>query len=1011
MKNSNTFRNGIVLLLAALAGCVPARAVDGSRDVSQYLRQRWEAPQGMPGMVNAIAQTPDGYLWVGTDTGLYRFDGRGFRLMRADTAGIGPIDHVRALAADSEGALWIWMQSTALLRYAHGAFERVGGESWDQMRITGMSRANGSDGAGVLLATLSRGIVHLSANRLEQLGQFRGTLAISVAQTTDGRVWLGTRDRGLLRLDHGKALPVDGALPDQKMNCLLPGPQGQLWIGTDHGLALWDGRALSERHFPAPLDSAQILSLVLDRDGNLWAGTTQGLVRYNTRAAEAHAELLPPSPGDEAHPVTAVIEDREGNLWMGGPRGIERLRDSTFVTFADRAGPGAVFADHAGRVWFAPRTGGVSWFRDGVAHPVLADGLAGDVVYSISGNGDDVWLGRQFGGVTHLQVSGDNARAQTTVLQGPGYSHVVYAVQAARDGSAWLGTLTGGVFHLADGKLKEYTRDDGLAPGSVNALEEDRDGHLFVGTSSGLSEFSEGHWQTTRQLSELPIGEVLSLLEDRKGVLWVGTSTGLGYMGRTGVAAAGRERALFREKILGLAEDRAGWLWVTTPAHVFRVRRAALLAGPLSDGDVRLFDEADGLRSAAGVKRSRSVVSDAEGRVWVATPKGLAMAKPEGEAGSLPAIAHVDQVLVDGTLASSGDGTMSAAAQKRIAFRFTGLSFRAPERVRYRYRLDGFDRGWSEPTADTEAIYTNLSPGRYQFRVMASDSDGQWSPLEAVAPIRILPRFWQTWWFRAMLVLLAALITVFAYRVRMRALMRSSNRMLEERLAERTRIAQELHDTLLQGFFSASMQLRVVADNVAADAPARPQLDRILVLMGKVMDQGRNAVQGLRSSAEESVWLEEACRNLVRDLADEEHAEYGVFVEGNVRELRHGVQAEIVRVVQEALGNATRHAQASRIDVVIDYEPQALRVSVRDNGVGVAADILANGREGHWGLPGMRERAESIGGTLEMTSALESGTTVELAVPANSAYRRYMKNGVLNWLVEVYRARPAAPHL
>lgn len=1022
MRNSNTFRSGLLragVVLGLLFGGFCAHAVDGSRSMAQYLRQRWEAAQGMPGMVNAMAQTPDGYLWIGTDSGLYRFDGRGFRLMRADAADIGSIDHVRALAADSDGSLWIWMQSTSLLRYAHGAFQRAGGASWDAMRITGMSRANGPNHEGILLSTLSRGIVHLTAGRLEQLGQFRGTLAISVAQTSEGRVWLGTRDRGLMMLNNGGFQPVAGALPDQKMNTLLPGPDGQLWIGTDNGLALWDGKQLVPKTFPAPLDHAQILSLVLDRDGNLWAGTSQGLVRYNAHAKAATAEVLPAAGGEPQRPVTAVLEDREGNLWFGGPRGIERVRDSTFAAYM---GPpdvaGAVFVDADHRVWFAPRTGGVAWYRDGVRHAVVADGLDNDTVYSITGSGDSLWLGRRFGGVTHLVMEGDHAKATTVPLRTGALSHVVFAEKADASGGVWVGTLTGGVYHLAAGMMVQYTRADGLLAGSVSAIENDLDGRVYVGTSSGLSELFRGHWQTYNQMAGLPMGEVTALFEDSGGVLWVGTGIGLGYLTNNGLAATARERTLFHERILGIAEDRAGWLWMTTPGHVFKVRRSSLLANHVTDADVRVFDEADGLRSVGSVRRSQPVVSDNDGMIWIATPGGLMMAHPESEGReALPALPHVEQMVVDGTSMPTPEGngaaesTVSAAAQKRIAFNFTGLSFRVPERVRYRYRLDGFDRGWSEPTAETQAIYTNLSPGRYDFRVMASDSDGQWSPLVARTAIRILPRFWQTWWFRAVLVLLTAFAVLFFYRLRMRAMVLSSNRMLEERLTERTRIAQELHDTLLQGFFSASMQLRVVADNVEPGSAARSQLDRILALMGKVLDQGRDAVKGLRSSAEDSVWLEDACRTMARDQAGEEDVAYDVTVEGNVRELRHGVQAEVTRIVQEALGNAMRHSHATRIDVMIRYQPQALRVAVRDNGVGVPAQILTHGREGHWGLAGMRERAETIGGSLEVTSVLESGTSVELAVPANSAYRRYMKNGLLNWLIEVYRARRTAPHL
>jgi signal transduction histidine kinase len=328
---------------------------------------------------------------------------------------------------------------------------------------------------------------------------------------------------------------------------------------------------------------------------------------------------------------------------------------------------------------------------------------------------------------------------------------------------------------------------------------------------------------------------------------------------------------------------------------------------------------------------------------------------------------------------------------QRIRFGYSGLILSVPDRVRYRYRLDGFDRAWSEPAAVREAVYTNLPPGRYRFRVMATNPDGIWSTNEAAVPLEVDPLFWQTWWFRLSVVLGCMASILALYRIRLSQLTSRINLRFQERLAERTRIAQELHDTLLQGFLSASMQVHVAADRLPEDSSVKPTLTRALELMRQVIDEGRNAVQGLRSAQSASLDLEHAFSGIQQELVTGEQAseevDFRVIVDGEQRPLHPVLRDEVYRIGREALINAFRHAQAKKIEMELRYSPNRLRILVRDDGCGIDPNVLQSGRDGHWGLSGMRERADRIGAELHVMSGHSAGTEIELSIPGNVAFQ------------------------
>jgi ligand-binding sensor domain-containing protein/signal transduction histidine kinase len=1028
LRSLNTFRdNGLGLRLlfgCAIAGflvlsfTVSVSGVDPTRTVSQYIHDLWGTERGWPGgSITAIAQTSDGYLWIGTDKGLIRFDGLNFRhFERADPDPmlIGP---VRTLLVDASDNLWILLQNTIVFRYRNGKFALVRG--WSENGTTAMARGRSGE---VLLSSLAEGTVTYSDNRFRTLSAAAlladaarvtyseapdpkatpfswfdrmavpTSLVISMAQTEDGRIWLGTEGRGLFYLQEARVSST--GLVNTKINCLLPFQNSELWVGTAKGALRWNGHKLTSAGIPSSLRNLDVRSILRDRDSNLWIGTSLGLFRYNASGVS----LL--SVDETTGPVSALFEDREGNIWIGSARGLEQLRDSAFVAYAlphlDSQSTGPLHADSGGRVWVAPIQGGLRWLKEGKSGVVTVDGIASDVVYSITGTGkDDVWVGRQQGGLTHLRYTGNTLTAKTYTQADGLAQDRVYAVYRSRDGTVWSGTLNRGVSELKNGHFTNYSVADGLAANTVSSIAESPDGTMWFGTTNGVSAMSQGGWRTYTANDGLPSEDIHCLLQDSASILWIGTAEGLAYLsdGRVHIPRAAPESV--KAPIFGIEEDKNGRLWIATSDHVLRVPRDRLLSGALKSADVRAFDQADGLGSTQGVRRSRSVVADPAGRIWFSLGNGLSVVDPSRVAmTSALAIAQIEALSVDGGPVSIQDKIHIPASPRRITFTYTGLSLATPERVRFKYFLEGFDRAWSEPVATREAVYTNLSAGFYRFRVLASNGDSLWNDSETSLRFEIEPLFWQTRWFWTTCVVLILLSVWSIHRYRLFHVTRQFNLRLEERVGERTRIARELHDTLLQSFQGLLLRFQA-ATNLLPKRPeeAKQGFESAIDQAAKAITESRDAVQGLRSSTAVSSDLALAISTLGEELASSETnqnaAELEVEVEGTPRNLHPILRDEVYRIAGEAVRNAFKHAKAKQIEVEIRYDEGQLRVRVRDDGKGIDAKYLNDDeRPGHYGLRGMRERAKLLGGKLAVWSELDAGTEVELLIPAARAYEK-----------------------
>jgi signal transduction histidine kinase len=344
------------------------------------------------------------------------------------------------------------------------------------------------------------------------------------------------------------------------------------------------------------------------------------------------------------------------------------------------------------------------------------------------------------------------------------------------------------------------------------------------------------------------------------------------------------------------------------------------------------------------------------------------------------------------------DSSKIAAGNRSITFNYASNNLSSPERIRFRYRLEGVDQGWSNVVASRQVVYSHLGPGPYRFRVIASDSDGLWNGPELAFPFVIEPEFWQTWWFRASFLSAFLLAIAGVYRLRMYQLTQHLNALFKERLEERTRIAQELHDTLLQGFISASMQLDVAEDQLPEDSPAKPVLRNLLELMRRVTEEGRSTLRGLRTPAPDSRNLELAFARIRQEFAVNDKIDFRVIAQHSSRPLRPLIRDEAYRIGREAVVNSLLHARANTIEVEVEYASGYFRVLVRDDGCGIDPQLLHKGREGHWGLSGMRTRSESIGASLKLRSRVGSGTEVELTVPSAIAFEGPSRRPASRWL-------------
>lgn len=963
-----------------------AHALDPSRELSQFGHEVWLTENGLPqNTVHAIAQTADGYIWIGTEEGLARFDGVKFTVFDKHNTPAIKSNYIRTLLADRQGTLWIGT-AQGLVRMLNGKFtlftrddglpsESIQAVYEDRERNLWVATANG---LGLLK---SGGLTTFTTKERLISGSIQALL-----EDSNGALWIAT-PYGVGRLKDGKFTnyTVRDGLGSTSVRAIQEDRKGRIWFGSLGGLTSLEGDRFKTYTTRDGLPNDRVISLQTDRDGGLLIGTAGGLCRFSD------GRFTTFNAGDalSTSTILSLLEDLEGNLWIGTESGgINLLKDTKFTTYTVRNGLSndlvkSIYEDNAGNTWIGTDGGGLNLLRNGKINAYTTrDGLASNVVLSLAGdNAGNLWIGTP-DGLNRL-----NQGKFTTYTSADGLaSNNVRSLCLDRHGNLWIGTR-GGLTRMKNGVFKTFTEVDGLPNDLITTLYEDTRGNLWIGTFGGLGRLTNEEFTTFTTGDGLSSDAVISLHEDSDGTLWIGTNGGgLNGLKDGKLTTYTTSNGLLDDVVYRILEDGRNNLWLSCRKGIFHISKRELdefakgmigSIAPVAYGtaDGMMTRECSGGGDPAGWRGS-------DGKLWFPTIKGVAMINPERlKTNSHAPPVVIEQIRIDDQSFAPADRLELPAGTTRFDLDYTAPSFVAPEKVRFRYKLEGFDNDWIDSGTRRIAYYTNLRPGTYTFRVIASNNDGVWNHTGAAVSLYLKPYFYQTYWFYAVCLLALVMLAWLLFRLRVRGMQTQFSAVL----AERTRIAREIHDNLAQEMAGLSVQLEVIARRMPPEADtAMSALDRARLQVRHGLAEARRYVWELRSPTLENKDLPTALAETARRLTQDTAIHAQVEVNGTFRPLAQSVEGNLLRIGQEAINNAVKHAHAQRILVNLVFDAKRVQLIIRDDGHGFDNQVARNGRNGHFGIIGMRERAEQIGGTLSIESTDDSGTEVVADVPISS---------------------------
>lgn len=959
-----------------------ALGLDSNRELSQFRHEVWLTENGLPqNTVHSIAQTSDGYIWIGTEEGLARFDGIRFTVFNKQNTPQFKSNFVRTLLADRHGALWIGT-AEGLLRLFQGRFTLF---TTSDGLPSDTIQAVYEDRAGILWVATATGLGLFKGGTVTTFTSKERLISGSIQalfEDREGALWICT-PYGLGRLKDGKFAnyTVRDGLGSNGVRSIQQDRDGRLWFGTLSGLSLYSGGRFTTFTTRDGLPSDRIIALCADREGSLWVGTANGLSRFRDNHFTNFA------PGESLTTTAlSLLEDREGNLWIGTESGgLNLLKDTKFTTYTMRNGLSSdyvksVYEDNAGNIWIGTDGGGLNLLAGGTfKRYTTRDGLASNTVLALFGDpGGNLWVGTPDG----LSRFRDGSFKTYTSADGLA-NGFVRSINGDQNGNLWIGTR-GGLTRFKNGNFKNYTEADGLANDFVSSILSDTKGSLWIGTLGGLSRFSNDEFTNFTSKDGLLNDYVTSLYEDSEGTLWIGTGGGgLNRLKNGRVTAFTSRQGLVDDVIYRILEDGSNNLWLSCRQGIFHISKKdfdELANGKTSSITPIAYGTADGMmtRECSG-GGDPGGWKGRDGKLWFATIKGVAVIDPQRiKINEQPPPVVIEEIRIDDQSIMANDNLKLGPGQTRFDIYYSAPSYVAPEKVRFKYRLEGFDKDWVDVGTRRVAYYTNLRPGSYRFQVIASNNDGVWNQTGASFTLYLKPYFYQTYWFYAVCILGLALLSWQLYRLRVRRIEAQFGAVL----AERTRIAREIHDNLAQEMLGISVQLELVARTLPSQAEvAREHLDRVRRLVRHGISEARRYVWDLRSQSLENKDLPAALSETARRLTAETSIETQVQVSGTFRPLTRLVEDNLLRIGQEAINNVVRHAAAQHILVNLVFDARRVRLSVQDDGRGFDSQSTGNGSTGHFGLVGMRERATQLGGTLSINTGNGSGTEIVVDVP------------------------------
>jgi signal transduction histidine kinase/ligand-binding sensor domain-containing protein len=944
------------LMAIALASSCRALAVE------RYVVSSWAHRDGLPStLIYAITQTRDGYLWLGTSDGLVRFDGINFDHRKLIVNSELMLGAVTALHGAKDGALWIGSAS--------GSVTKMSGTHLRKYRLGAQVEAIVEPSVGDIWVIANTGLYRFANEEQGELAPVESVASAKIVglfETGRGAFLLGTRDLPLKMVNdvtQFAAVYAHRVALNGHTFLLSEGRRGDVWL-TDGTYQKDDTHSV----------------FLHDRRGYFWAGSpAAGLIRTSSDGPRTTPELA-------NRLVESLFEDREGNVWVGSNNGLYRFRYGKVFSFTTRDGlandrVSSVAAD--GKVvWVGTQSG-----LDRIDGLGVQEYLRRVNVLTVkAARNHQIWVGSREG-VFRVTDSGDVSRPKLVV---PELSSVT-AIEEDTAGSIWLLDTQKGLYRWRDGLVVSIGSKPEFGPGNISSIRAQSDGTVWIGFSAGgVSIFRDNGFHDS-QVSGTARGIVYDVYMEKPDLIWLASDTGLYRFSGNASAAWNAKNGLPGNRVLWLQPEGSDWLWLGFSTGIARVRRSDLLrtdgAAP-HNAPSNFYDFEDGLL-ANPVRQSQAAASlDSQGKLWVTTSAGIAIIDSRHmEKNSLPPNVLIERVVGNNRDVAIGSSIRFPPLTKNLEIDYNGLSLAVPQKLQFRYQLVGYDKQWQDAGNRRQAFYTNLQPGPYRFHVLAANDDGVWNQDGANIEFTIQPAFQQTEMFKIVCFAAAALLAWGIYRLRMQRLRAAWNARLETRLAERTRIAQELHDDLLQSAMGVSLQIELVDSLVEEPPLAKAHLQRALTLSRALMQKGREVLRDLREKTRDASDIAKALSTSIQEAQQEGGPSATLSVEGTPRSVNPLVADDLAQIGSQAIANAFQHAGAKRIEVHLNYKTTELRLQVNDDGRGMSPRIAESGKPGHYGLVGMRERAQRIGGSLIIASVAGQGTQLTATVPGRHAYR------------------------
>jgi signal transduction histidine kinase/ligand-binding sensor domain-containing protein len=981
----SSFRLFAATLAAVLFGLAPHTVTASGYPVIAAQHASWTASAGAPVGIFGITQTPDGWLWIGSSAGLFRFDG--VRFLRAAGVQAPLSSNIFELGVLSGGTLWVTYRFGGVSLMTAGRMRHFvpGRQNTPPGTITSVGR----DADGRTWIGASQGPLVLGPNGDWQAPaaalQAPDGVVRSMLLDRSGTFWMRTDDGVFALPPHGRRFMAQ-PMPANALGKLHQHPDGSVWTsGQQPGLHLAAGGPHTDRHAWAIDDIVD--HFLFDHAGNLWATGAAGVTRTSP-AGPMRQQRTDAEHGLSGQHGTTVFEDCEQNIWVGTENGLDRfrpyrLRPLPLPRYLGEAPP------------LAAAVGGGAWIDRVIlarpdAHPAPfapVSTMADSTTALHAAPDGTLWSGG-IGGLWKIRAGRREPVPMPPGLQQP-LRTAILSLTTDTAGTLWASLGRLGVFALRDGQWHAHGDVPGLAKFGTTAIVSDPRGAMWFGsTDSRIALLERGMLRRFGRGDGLAVGTVLAILPVPGGA-WIGGENGLAYFdGRRFIPVAGRGGEPFAGAS-GLVFGRDGTLWLNDGAGIASIAQdewQQAVRDPAYRVRFDRLDYRDGLLGgAAPIIPLPSAIRSADGTMWFSTTGGVFAFDP----AALPRNPRLPPVVITAVKAGAreypvADGLRLPPLTRTLELHFTALAYRAPERVNFRYRLDGVDAGWQDMFGRRMAQYTNLAPGRYRFRVIASNDDGVWNETGAALSFEIAPSLTQTVWFRVLCGAVVLLALWLLHRMRLRRVARRVKAQMNTRLDERERIARELHDTLLQSIMGLVMQIGAAVHRLRDEE--RGPLEEAVAAARRVVSEGRDRVAGLRGESLRQTGLARAMTDFGAALARDGTVAFDVVTTGTPALLDDGVADNVLAIAREAVWNAFMHAQPRRVTVTLAWSTRTFALTVADDGCGIPPDVMASGaRPGHWGLPGLRERAAAIGATLELASGAGAGTTWTLSVPLSRA--------------------------